>query len=284
LTKDAVFDTFETRLPLTTAHNFLQYDDLRRLHMKKYVLAVLLVLVMAVPAMAKTDITFPSTFTQDQFKSFSADMGMAISYQALSPAAPLGGTLPGFDAGVEASVVKLDKSASYYSSIKSAVTASGKDFPNSLVFPRVHVQVGFPVIPVDLGVSYTSVPNSEIKLVGYEIKYAVIKGGLVMPAVAIRGAYTKLSGLKELDLSTKSLDLSISKGILIFTPYAGIGEVWITSQAHTGTPLIPLETENITKSKFFVGTKVKVFPFVNLVVQGDFSNVKEYSARLNVNF
>lgn len=246
--------------------------------MKKIVLAVLLVFGMAVPAMAKTNIVLPATLTQDDFQSLSADLGMAISYQALSPAAPLGGTLPGFDAGVEASVVKLDKTAAYFSKINSV-----SSIPNSLVFPRVHIQVGLPVIPLDLGVSYTSVPNSDIKLVGYELKYAVLRGGIAMPAVAVRAAYTKLSGVDELDLSTKSVDLSISKGILIFTPYAGIGEVWITSDPHS--VLAPtLKKEDITKTKAFVGTKVKVFPFINLVVEGDFSNVKEYSARLNINF
>jgi hypothetical protein len=106
-----------------------------------------------------------------------------------------------------------------------------------------------------------------------------------MPAIAIRGAYTKLSGVDALDLSTKSLDLSISKGILIFTPYAGVGEVWITSDPHnTPSALFQLQKEDITKAKFFVGSKVKIFPFVNLVVEGDFSNVQEYSARLNLNF
>ena len=245
-----------------------------------------MVLVMAVPAMAKTDINL-DTLNQADFKSFSADMGMAISYQALSPAAPLGGVLPGFDAGVEASVVKLDKTASYFTKIDTAVKAtSGGELPNSLILPRIHIQVGLPVFPLDLGVSYTSIPNSEIKLVGYELKYAIFKGGLAMPAVAIRGAYTKLSGLEALDISTKSLDLSISKGILIFTPYAGIGEVWITSQAHSTNPLVPLSLakEDLTKTKAFVGVKTKIFPFINLVLQGDFSNVKEYSARLNVNF
>lgn len=132
--------------------------------------------------------------------------------------------------------------------------------------------------------SYTTVPDSDIKLVGYELKYAVLEGGVVMPAVAIRGAYTKLSGVDALDISTKSLDLSISKGLLIFTPYAGIGKVWITSEAHSTTVPLSLAKEDISKTKIFVGSKIKVFPFVNLVVEGDFSNVKVYSARLNINF
>lgn len=252
--------------------------------MKKIILAVLLVFVMAVPVIAATDIVLPDTLTQDDFKSFSEDFGMAFSYQPVSPAAPLGDKLPGFDAGVEVSYVKLDKGASYYQKMDSITTLAGKgDLPNALVIPRIHVQVGLPIIPIDLGVSYVSLPSSDIKLAGYEIKYAVLEGGLAMPAVAIRGAYTKLSGVDELDLSTKSLDISISKGVLIFTPYAGVGQVWITSEPHS-TVATSLVKEDISKTKAFVGTKMKIFPFVNLVVEGAFSNINEYTARLNVNF
>jgi hypothetical protein len=247
--------------------------------MKKIIFAILLVFVIAAPAMAKTTINLDG-LNQSDFKAFSEDFGMATSYQPLSPAAPLGDKLPGFDAGVEASYVKLDKGRSYFAKMNNI---AGGDLPNAFFIPRVHVQIGLPIIPIDLGVSLTTIPNSDIKLAGYELKYAVLEGGLVMPAVAIRGAYTKVSGVDSLNLSTKSLDLSISKGILIFTPYAGVGEVWITSDPHS--ILNPtLAKEDIKKTKAFVGAKVKVFPFINLVVEGDFSNIKEYSARLNVNF
>ncbi len=248
--------------------------------MKKIIFAVLLVFVMAVPTMAATTINLDG-LGQPEFKSFSEDFGMALSYQPVSPAAPLGDKLPGFDAGVEVSYVKLDKGASYYQAMDTAI--GGGDLPNALVLPRVHIQVGLPIIPIDLGVSYVSIPQSDMKLVGYELKYAVLEGGLAMPAVAIRGAYTKLSGVDMLDLSTKSLDISISKGILIFTPYAGVGQVWITSEPHS-TVATWLKKEDISKTKAFVGTKMKIFPFVNLVVEGAFSNIKEYTARLNINF
>jgi len=247
--------------------------------MKKIILAILLVFVMAVPAMAATTINI-DRLGQAAFKSFSEDFGMAFSYQAVSPAAPLGDKLPGFDAGVEVSYVKLDKSASYYQLMETV-----GDLPNALVLPRIHVQIGLPIIPIDLGVSYVSIPSSDMKLTGYEIKYAVLEGGLAMPAVAIRGAYTKLSGVDVLDLSTKSLDISISKGILIFTPYAGVGQVWITSEPHAKSGIgTLLKKEDITKTKAFVGTKMKIFPFVNLVVEGAFSNINVYTARLNINF
>lgn len=246
--------------------------------MKKFVLAVLFVLCMALPAMAKTVIDLSNFATQADFKSLSESFGAALSYQPLSPAAPLGDTLPGFDAGVEASYVKLDSNASWFKAIESV-----GDLPDALVIPRVHVQVGLPIIPIDLGVSYASVPSSDIKVTGYELKYAVLEGGVAMPAVAIRGAYTELSGIDQLDLTTKSVDLSISKGIVIFTPYAGIGKVWITSEPKGDAPAF-LEKEDISQTKFFVGSKIKVFPFINLVVEGSFSDENIYSARLNVNF
>ena len=250
--------------------------------MKKYVLAALLIFIMSSSAMAKTTIYIDSLLQPD-FKSFSEDFGMALSYQPVSPAAPLGDKLPGFDVGVEASYVKFDEHANYFRNLN--IPGSTGEFPSGLIIPRIHVQVGFPAIPIDFGVSYSSIQDSDIKVTGCEIKYAVLEGGLTMPAVAIRGAYTRLSGVDVLDLSTKSIDISISKGILIFTPYAGVGQVWITSEPHSKRFLgILLKTEEITKTKAFVGTKVKIFPFINLVVEGAFSNIQEYSARLNVNF
>ena len=255
--------------------------------MKKIVLAVLIVLVLALPAIAKTDFNV-DVLSQEDFKSFSRDLGMAISYVPLSPAAPLGDKLPGFDAGIEASYVKLDKGSLWYQKMDKTITSTGTtiDLPNALAIPRVHIQVGLPIIPLDFGVSMSKIPNSSIKLVGYEVKYAILEGGIAMPAVAIRGAYTKLTGIDALDISTKSVDLSISKGILIFTPYAGIGQVWISSEAHHSATFAGtrLQNEDLRKSKAFVGLKAKVFPFVNMVLEGDFSNIAVYSARLNVNF
>jgi len=249
--------------------------------MKKYFFAVLFVLVMTVPARAATHINIDN-LNQDDFRSFSKDFGMAVSYIPLASAAALGDKLPGFDAGVEASYVKVDTSKQYFQKMNNIFTASGAgNLPDAYYIPRVHVQVGLPIIPIDFGVSYAEV--SGIKLVGAEVKWAILNGGLVTPSIAIRGAYTKLSGVDELDLSTKSLDLSISKGILIFTPYAGVGEVWITSDPKSNVNT-KLTKEDIMKSKGFVGTKIKVFPFINIVLEGDFSNISEYSARLNVNF
>ena len=151
-----------------------------------------------------------------------------------------------------------------------------------LLFPKLHAQLGLPVVPIDIGVVYSKVPDSDIKLTGGEIKWAILKGSTLTPALALRAAYTKLEGVDVLDLDTKSLDVSISKGFAMLTPYAGIGLVRITSDEKD--PDVTLQKEEITETKGFVGMKLSLLPVFNIVVEADFATVNMYSARLNLHF
>ena len=113
------------------------------------------------------------------------------------------------------------------------------------------------------------------------MKWAVLRGTMVSPAVAIRGSYTALTGVDELDASTYGLDASISKGFLFITPYAGVGQVWIDTSENSSA--VSLKDVSTSATKVFLGAKVKML-IVNLVVQADFSDVNMYSARVNVGF
>lgn len=253
--------------------------------MKKTVIAVLLLLVMAMPAAAKSNITLPPGFTQDDFKGLSRDLGLAISYVPLATAEPLGDKLPGLDIGVEATAVSLDTNSAYWQKINAVNAALGDSkIPSTLPFPKFHVQVGLPIVPIDLGYVYSSVPGTDIKYMGGEIKYAILTGTAVTPALALRGAYTKLSGVPDLDINTKSLDLSISKGFAIITPYAGYARVWISSKEKSTLIVPALQDEDLSEGKAFVGAKLTFFPLMNLVAEADFAKVNSYSLRLNLHF
>jgi hypothetical protein len=253
-------------------------DPIKEVLMRKIIITMLLVFIMAIPAMAKTDITLPPGFTQDDFKGLSRDLGLAISYMPLATAEPLGGTLPHFDLGVEGTSTSIDNNASYWTKISNV--PGNSSVPSSLVMPKIHLQVGLPIIPIDLGVVYGEVPSTNIKYTGYEVKWAILKGSVATPAVALRGAYTKLSGVTDVDISTKSADLSISKGFAIFTPYAGYGMVWIDSKEKSS--VVTLQDESLSESKWFLGCKLTFFPFMNLVAEADFAKVNSYSLRLNL--
>jgi hypothetical protein len=249
--------------------------------MRKIIITMLLVFIMAVPALAKTDITLPASFTQDDFKNLSRDLGLAISYVPLATAEPLGGVLPHIDLGVEATSTSIDNNASYWTKISNV--PGNSSIPSSLVMPKIHLQVGLPIVPIDLGIVYGEAPNTNIKYTGYEVKWAILQGSTVSPAIALRGAYTTVTGVSDLDISTKSADLSISKGFAMFTPYAGYGMVWIDSKP-TSPSNPSLTEENLDESKWFVGCKLTFFPLMNMVAEADFAKVNSYSLRLNIHF
>jgi hypothetical protein len=68
----------------------------------------------------------------------------------------------------------------------------------------------------------------------------------------------------HLKLRTTGVDLSISKGFLMLTPYAGIGQVSVKSTPDAGG----LKVEKFTQSKVFAGLNVN-FGLANLAFETD---------------
>ena len=238
------------------------------------VLAFGLALALSSLAFAANDITLPSAFLQSDFKDLSRQVGLAISYTPLAPAAPLG--LLGFDVGVEATAVRIDAKEDFW------IDAVGKKPPSYLVFPKIHAQKGLP-LGFDVGLTYAKAPGTNIGLVGGELKWAVLKGTLVTPAVAIRGDYTKLVGVDDIDMSVYGADISVSKGFAFVTPYAGIGQVWISSEEKSDLITPNLDKVSLSETKGFVGVKFSLF-VISFVAEADFSKVPSYSGRLNISF
>src|SRR5256885_1938599 len=136
---------------------------------------------------------------------------------ALDMSAPLG--ITGFDVGIAVTSTKLEN--------RTVFAQAGADISNAAV-PSLRVHKGLP-FGVDVGAMVGAVPGTNIKLYGGELRYAIVSGGVAIPAIGIRGSYTKLTGGDQLDFDTKGLDLSISKGFAMLTPYAGVGRVWAAS-------------------------------------------------------
>ncbi|MEO8343162.1 MAG: hypothetical protein ABI536_05020 [Gallionella sp.] len=197
-------------------------------------------------------------------------MGSALSYKAITPPTPLG--ITGFDLGLEVSSTKVQNSPQWASATGSSVS--------NLIVPKLHIYKGLP-LNFDIGAFYSAVPSTNIKLYGGELRYAILEGGVALPAVGIRGAITKLSGVNQLAFSTKNLDISISKGFAIFTPYAGIGYVWVDSNPDTATGL---KEETFRQNKVFVGGNFN-FGVTNLALEYDKTgSAPTYSVKLGFRF
>ena len=205
----------------------------------------------AVPAMAD-EFGSVQTLSQAEFASLSKDFTAAASYKSVSPAEPLG--ITGFDLGIEATGTKMENSAIW--------KKAGGD-SSTVYMPRLHVHKGLP-FDIDLGASLCAVPGSDIKLIGAEIKYAIVAGNTAVPAVAVRAAATRLSGVDQLDFNSRSLELSVSKGFLNMTPYAGVGRVWGSVTPNVGT----LRKESPAAGKVFAGLNINL-GFANLAAEVD---------------
>jgi len=235
-------------------------------------LPLLLLFHIQTASAAEVEINIPAGVNASTFSSFSEEIGLAISYLPMAPAEPLG--ILGWDLGIEISAVDIDED------LWGPFTTSSSKPPSFVPFPKIHLQKGLP-LSFDIGIVYSEVPSSNIKMFGGEIKWAFISGNLALPAIAIRGSYTTLSGVPGFDLQTFGADISISKGFALLTPYAGYGQVWIDSKETITTTQF---NEKISRSKPFVGVKASILPIVNLVFEADFGPVPIYTARLNVGF
>lgn len=229
--------------------------------MKKLLPLVCALGCLAQPAFAANNITNLQGLGQSDFRALSEDLGSALSYKPAAPATPQG--ITGFDIGLEVTQTNMAKSSQLWSTI------TGGNAVSSLYVPKLTVAKGLP-FGIDIGGFYSKVPTTNISLVGAELRYAILDGGVAMPAVAIRGAFTKLGGVNQLSFDTKSLDVSISKGFAIVTPYAGVGQVWTNSSANvtsTVTPGLALSSQ-FTQSKVFAGAKLSL-GVVNFVGEVD---------------
>lgn len=249
--------------------------------MKKLVvlLAVSLAVFGATRAMA-SDISFSSAISQKNFKELTREAGAAISYKNTAPAEPLG--LTGFDAGVEISAIDI-RNSSYWNA------AFGDDAPSYLVIPKLRARKGLP-LGIDVGAMYSYVPDSNIKLWGVEVSKAILEGTAATPALGVRATYTRLSGVKDLDLETAGIDASISKGFLILTPYAGVGGVWVKSDAKGNLQALataagsPLDSESVFQPRIFGGVKISPLPLFGVTAEVEYQERPIYSLKAALSF
>ena len=249
--------------------------------MKRFValLALSLAVFGGTEAMAR-DISFSSAITQKDFRDLTRQAGAAISYKNTAPAEPLG--ITGFDAGVEMSAIDISDSSYWKAAFRN-------DAPSFLVIPKLRARKGLP-FGIDVGAMYSYVPDSNIKLWGVELSKAILEGTVATPAVGIRATYSRLAGVNDLDLQTAGIDASISKGFLILTPYAGVGGVWVKSEAKGNLKSLaaaagaPLDNENVFQPRVFGGLKFTPLPLFGVTAEVEYQQRPIYSLKAALSF
>jgi hypothetical protein len=234
-------------------------------------LVVASLFAVSLPAVA-SNIDNLKALSQSEFRALSEDLGAALSYKPLTPTTPLG--ITGFDVGLAVTATKIKNS--------DLLQKAGAGDHSTLPVPSLRLNKGLP-LDIDVGLMAGAVPGTNIRLYGGELRYAFVSGGAALPAIGIRGSYTKLTGVDQLDFNTKGVDLSISKGFLMFTPYAGVGRVWAASTPKD-IPPPGLSKESFSLNKVFVGFNLN-FGLTNLAFEGDRTGkATSYGAKLGFRF
>jgi hypothetical protein len=209
--------------------------------------------------------------SQQDLQNLAGDLGAALSYKPLAPAATLGPL--GFDLGVAVEGTSLMNMASVQKAVSNATPFS------TLPVPTIRAIKGLP-FNIDIGAEYARVPLSNINLYGAEVKWAALPGNAVLPAVALRADITRMNGVPQLGFESYGVDLSVSKGFVFVTPYAGVGTV----RSRTATDGLPLQQVNLTQSKAFIGVDFNL-GLVNLVVEADRTGaISSYGAKFGLRF
>jgi hypothetical protein len=240
--------------------------------MKKYTL--MLVLLSLTSLATAKDIEFTDAITQGDFKNFVKEFGTALLFNPMAPAEPLG--IIGFDASVEMVVTDINDQEQYWQKL-----IDDNDPYSFLAVPRLHIQKGLP-FNIDVGAMYLAVPNSNIKLWGIEAKYAILKGSMVTPAVSVRASYSQLLGVDDIDLNTQSLDLLVSKGFLMFTPYGGVSMIRVNGSENS--EIVTLGDVNETSYRGLLGIQFSPLPL--LIINGEisFGDIEQYGLKIGFRF
>lgn len=243
--------------------------------LRKSLLAGLVVMGVSVQAAhaAAVDLSKIQAEGNTAFKALSEDLASALSYKAVIPAEPLG--VPGFDVGLEGTYTAPANDDKWAKAI-------GESSVSALVVPKVHAHVGLP-FGIDVGAVYSSIPVVDVTYMGGELRYSFVSGNVALPAISIRGTMTKLSGLDDFSMDTKGVELSISKGFLMLTPYAGIGQIWATSTP-SGSFDTFFDEQDVSLFKWFAGLNINM-GLMNFALETDQTgDATSYSAKLGVRF
>lgn len=229
-----------------------------------------------------------SGLDNDSVKSLIETVSIGGDHHAYMPATPLG-VLLGLDIGVEVTVINIPSSFQTALSLASQQPAS--NIPNMVPAPKLSVHKGLPG-GIDIGGSFFVLKDSNqqnlFESIGGDVKWAFLRGG-PGPTFAARfsGSYNSLYFMNS---RTYSLDVLMSKSLVVMDPYAGFGmQFWSGDLSFPSTiPQLPSGVsshQSGTSPRIFLGTPIKL-AVLRITGQFDysFSGITTYGAKISFCF
>ena len=227
---------------------------------------------------AQSGIEFDRTITQAEFEKFSRLVAQGIYASPVHPAGSA--SLLRFDLGVAVTAVPIDTDQSYWQKAIGSDDISWEDY---IGVPRLVVVKGLSVITI--AGSYAKIPDTDITVLGGSIDVPIISGGLIKPTLALRGAYSKISGIEDVyQHKTYGLELFLGKGFGPVTPYGAIGRMRSDARgvipATSQTPAVLL-FDQADIDRYTLGVRISL-GLPKLVVEATQAEERSYSAKISL--
>jgi len=198
----------------------------------------------------------PKNLGQPLFNALSDDLAAATwmtpSNSAESHSA---GFIPvGIQAAIEITGLSIDPNAPHWA------LAGANGLPSRLPIPRLRISAGIP-FGLDVGYMVTSIPNSNVKITGYEGRMAF--GNYIpvpMLEANIRIHQSSLTGVKNMEIKNSGFAVMAGMNLPIVNPYIEFGRV--TSTSTPSGVLSPLAVHETTNNTMAVGAKVELALFI----------------------
>jgi hypothetical protein len=212
-----------------------------------------------------------------EMRALASQLGVVLAPHLLTPADTVG--FGGFQLTVDYAMTTIDSNAAYWKALQS---------PNEGTMRTVGLfarkGMWFPAPSMELGGGAIHLVDSHVWTGQVYTKLALHEGyhDLPIPSLAVRGAVSRMMTQRELDLTTASLDITLSKhwgvgGTWRFDPYGGWNVLMIIprSEVIDPTPNVdPLtnpdditnnfvfaEQDTIFRHRLFLGAKFQYYVF-----------------------
>jgi hypothetical protein len=244
----------------------------QRLH-----LAAFLILAAALPLRAQqagSDFDF-TDITTGEFAKFSRIVAQGMYATPVEPATSRG--ILAFDVGVAVTAVPVDTSASYWrNAVRDDFTVS-----DYLAVPRIVASKGLSVATVSA--SYAKLQDSDLSILGAAVDVPLIRGGIAVPSLTVRGAYSQLQGVDNFDATSMGVEVFLAKGFGPITPYVAVGRMRAdTSADRPPDPLalqLPLTHES-DFNRYTAGVRISLM-IPKIVVEATQAEERSYAAKLS---
>jgi hypothetical protein len=182
------------------------------------------------------DANLAAADARSRFGMLASDLTLAVTSSLLTPGSTTGHS--GFDMALEGAYSQTHAEVSgtasgSFNTASGASTFGPRDYwptrgmtPHELFVPAIRIRKALP-FSFELGARFKYLSQSALYAGQIEGKWAFFEGDRVVPDFALRLAYTRVAGVRTLNIGATDVDFVVSKrfgilGVVSLTPYGAV--------------------------------------------------------------